>query len=129
MRLLVTKAVTFHNNSVNVKAPKTKSGHRTVSIPKNSPPISEAACTFSICKPRAGTPAVPPPKVQTIEGFTAHQLRHTYAAMLYDAGVDVKSVQNFLGHSDFQVTLKIYTHLSEGKEQETADMLNEHLGN
>lgn len=68
------------------------------------------------------------PKVQAIEEFTAHQLRHTYATMLYDAGVDIKSAQKFLGHSNIQVTLKIYTHLSEGKEQAAVDALNEFLG-
>ena len=46
------------------------------------------------------------------------------AITLYDAGVDVKSAQKFLGHSDIQVTLKIYTHLSEGKEQAAVDALN-----
>ena len=68
------------------------------------------------------------PKVQALEPFTAHQLRHTYATMLYDAGVDVKSAQKFLGHSDIQVTLKIYTHLSEGKEQAAVDAINKHFG-
>ncbi|MBQ3479550.1 MAG: tyrosine-type recombinase/integrase [Clostridia bacterium] len=32
-------------------------------------------------------------------------LRHTYATMLFDAGVDVKSAQRFLGHTDIEVTL------------------------
>lgn len=68
------------------------------------------------------------PKVQAMEPFTAHQLRHTYATMLYDAGVDVKSAQKFLGHSDIQVTLKIYTHLSDSKEQAAVDALNQHFG-
>lgn len=48
--------------------------------------------------------------------------------MLYDAGVDVKSAQKFLGHSDIQVTLKIYTHLSDSKEQAAVDALNKHFG-
>ncbi len=50
------------------------------------------------------------------------------ASTLYDAEVDVKSAQKFLGQSDIQVTLKIYTHLSEGKEQTAVDALNRHLG-
>ena len=32
--------------------------------------------------------------------------------MLFDAGVDVKSAQRFLGHEDIEVTLSIYTHLT-----------------
>ena len=68
------------------------------------------------------------PKVQALKEFSAHQLRHTMASTLYDAGVDVKSAQKFLGHSDVQVTLKIYTHLSEGKEQAAVDALHKNLG-
>ena len=68
------------------------------------------------------------PKVQAMEPFTAHQLRYTYATMLYDAGVDVKSAQKFLGHSDIRVTLKIYTHLFDDKEQAAVDVLNKHFG-
>ncbi len=43
-------------------------------------------------------------------------------------GVDPKSAQKFLGHADLQVTLKIYTHLSEEKERGAMDALNRFLG-
>lgn len=42
-------------------------------------------------------------------------LRHTYAAMLYDAGVDVKSAQKFLGHAGIEMTLSVYIHLTKFK--------------
>ncbi len=45
--------------------------------------------------------------------FTPHQLRHTYATMLYMSGVDVKSASELLGHSSIEITMKIYTHLTE----------------
>ena len=45
--------------------------------------------------------------------ITTHQLRHTYASLLYAAGVDVKSASELLGHSDIEITLRIYTHLTE----------------
>lgn len=51
--------------------------------------------------------------------FTAHDLRHTYATALYDAHVDVKSAQYFLGHSDIKITLDLYTHLSREREVES----------
>ena len=44
-----------------------------------------------------------------------HDLRHTFATMLYDAGVDIKTAQRWLGHSDPAITMKIYTHLSQTK--------------
>jgi integrase len=67
------------------------------------------------------------PKIVAMEPFTAHQLRHSYATMLYDADVDVKTAQKLLGHADFGVTMKIYTHLSAEKETAGIEKLNEHL--
>lgn len=46
-----------------------------------------------------------------------HDLRHTFATMLYDAHVDVKAAQYYLGHSDLKITLDLYTHLSAEREQ------------
>lgn len=66
-------------------------------------------------------------KIQVIDHFTAHMLRHTYATMLFDAGVDVKSAQRFLGHADVEVTLNIYTHLTKYKEDKAIEALNEHI--
>ena len=66
-------------------------------------------------------------KVQAIDNITAHMLRHTYASMLYEAGVDIKSAQRFLGHADIEMTLAVYTHLTKFKEDEAIQSLNEHL--
>ncbi len=45
--------------------------------------------------------------------FRAHDLRHTFATALYDAGVDVKAAQYFIGHSDIRMTMDLYTHFSQ----------------
>ena len=39
-----------------------------------------------------------------------HDLRHTCATMMIAAGVDPKTVQTRLGHSDVQITLNTYSH-------------------
>lgn len=48
---------------------------------------------------------------------TPHQLRHSYTTMLFDAGIDVKTAQRWLGHNDIKTTLDIYTHLSERRQE------------
>lgn len=48
--------------------------------------------------------------------FLPHDLRHTFATILYDAGVDVKSAQYYLGHVDIKTTMNLYTHLSKERE-------------
>lgn len=56
--------------------------------------------------------------------ITPHIFRHTYATMLYNAGVDIKTAQYLLGHATIQMTLDIYTHLQEGKEKIAIEKLN-----
>jgi len=48
------------------------------------------------------------------EDITPHLFRHNYASDLYKAGVDLKSAQYLLGHTDVKTTLGIYTHFGEG---------------
>lgn len=49
--------------------------------------------------------------------FTAHDLRTTFATVCYDAGVDVQTTARWMGHSNVNTTMQIYTKLS--KEQYT----------
>lgn len=62
-----------------------------------------------------------------IEPFTWHCLRHTYATILYDAGVDALTAKDLLGHTDIKTTLGIYTHLSNEKKQSDITKLNTFL--
>ena len=55
----------------------------------------------------------------------SHDLRHTFASMLYDAGVDVKTAQYLLGHETLEMTLQIYTHLSESRRTSSVDKMVE----
>lgn len=41
--------------------------------------------------------------------FSCHSLRHTCATRLCEAGVNMKVVQEFLGHADIKTTMNIYT--------------------
>ena len=43
--------------------------------------------------------------------LTVHELRHTHASLLFEAGQSVKVVQERLGHASAQVTLNTYAHL------------------
>lgn len=56
-----------------------------------------------------------------------HDLRHTYASLLYDAGVDIKSAQYLLGHANINITMSVYTHLSENKKSLSSAQINEHF--
>lgn len=55
---------------------------------------------------------------------TPHCLRHGFATMLFEAGIDVKTAQYFLGHAQASTTLDIYTHLREQQKIKAAKSLN-----
>ena len=54
--------------------------------------------------------------------FSAHKLRHTAATMMLSGGVDVKTVQEVLGHENLNTT-QIYTHI-ESTELKLAAQAN-----
>ena len=62
-----------------------------------------------------------------IKPFTAHQLRHTYATLLYEAGVDVLTAQRLLGHANVETTLGIYTHLRDKQADSQIEKFNAYL--
>lgn len=65
--------------------------------------------------------------VMRIPTFTPHWLRHTFASILYRAGVDVMTAKDQLGHSDIKTTLTIYTHLDKLYKVKHMDKLNTYL--
>jgi len=57
---------------------------------------------------------------------TVHTLRHSYATHLLEAGVNLRVIQAYLGHSSIQSTL-VYTHLTEKAQMPAVDAINELL--
>lgn len=47
-----------------------------------------------------------------IESINYHALRHTFATRCIEVGVDVKTLSEFLGHSNVAITLNTYVHSS-----------------
>ena len=47
---------------------------------------------------------------KSLPNITPHVLRHTFCTNLQQAGLDVKSLQYVMGHSNVSTTLDIYTH-------------------
>ena len=50
--------------------------------------------------------------------ITPHVLRHNYASILHDKGVDVVVAKDLLGHANIATTLDIYTHLDNEKRDD-----------
>ena len=56
-----------------------------------------------------------------------HSLRHSYASLLFQAGADIKTVQELLGHSDINTTSQIYVHVFPENKKHSVNLLNNKL--
>ena len=131
--ITVSRAVEYVSNTPSLKAPKSKAGNRTVPL---LDPLAEVL-------PESGSGLVFPrddgglltktqyrkrwKKYCDTIGFeiTAHQLRHGYATILYEAGIPDKDAQELLGHASIAVTRDVYTHIRSSRKEETAAKLND----
>ncbi len=52
--------------------------------------------------------------------YTTHKLRHTAATLMYQSGVDIRALQEILGHEHLSTT-EIYTHVDNEQIREAAD--------
>ncbi|NLG10732.1 MAG: site-specific integrase [Coriobacteriaceae bacterium] len=57
------------------------------------------------------------------KGLKLHELRHTQATMLFAQGMDIKTVQNRLGHTMASTTLDVYAGVIPSKDKEAADIM------
>jgi integrase-like protein len=67
---------------------------------------------------------LPALKEAQIEGLRWHDLRHTFASRLVMRGVDLRTVQELMGHQSIDMTLR-YSHLSPSHQLEAVQRLDE----
>ncbi len=55
---------------------------------------------------------------------TAHQLRHGFCTMAFEAGLEPKELQEIIGHADINTTMNIYTELRQKQKDKVREKLN-----
>ncbi|MCD7846783.1 MAG: site-specific integrase [Oscillospiraceae bacterium] len=56
-----------------------------------------------------------------------HDLRHSCASIMLSAGMQLKDVQEWLGHSDISMTANVYGHLDDTRKKMVANEISELL--
>ena len=60
--------------------------------------------------------------------LTPHFFRHNYVTLLYEAGVDPLIAMKIVGHTDYQTTANIYTHVRDEMLKKATVNLDEVFG-
>ena len=61
-------------------------------------------------------------KAVTLPSFSNHSLRHTFTTRMCEAGVNIKAMQDILGHADAETTMDIYAEAT--KDLKRSEMIN-----
>lgn len=134
----VSKSIYYENRKPFIKSPKTEAGCRKVPLllpllpvlPKN---LSADHYLFSLDGGKSPLSEGEYNRLwkeyvrSTGITCTAHQLRHSFATMIFECGLDIKDCQDILGHSTAAMTQDVYTHIRESRRDETAKVLNQLL--
>lgn len=126
------------NGELTLSRPKTETSVRSVSIPQMAVDLliqeheKHPDNPYMFPSPVTGEMYYPDSVVNLhkkilkdagLEHIRFHDLRHTFATMALQNGVDIKTVSSMLGHYDAGFTLRTYTHATRQKQDEAAQAM------
>jgi integrase len=150
----IERALEQTKGGLRFKAPKTKHGRRTITLPAGTVAVLRehrvrqlqarlqlglgrpGAEALVFCRP-TGEP-IPPNDLSRdwvracnalgLPSVMFHALRHTHASALIAAGVDIVKISRRLGHGSPSVTLSVYAHLFDSKDDGVAEAIDLAMG-
>ena len=146
LKIRITRSVTLVDNKFVVGSPKNGKG-RTVSLPAFVADLLTPGDADSLVFPDSeggymrGTnvrrrwwadavaeaklfPRAVPDQDTVVYDFKIHELRHTAASLAIQAGANIKSLQNMLGHESAALTLDRYGHLFDSDVEAVGVAMN-----
>lgn len=134
----VTKSVEYISNRPKIKLPKTAAGIRIVPLvdvlAEKLLPF-RAADDLYIFSDDGGKTPLTNKRYHTLYqkycndvgiSATSHQIRHSYATIAVEQGVEIKGLQNAMGHTSVNLTLDIYAKARKHALDDMTNKLNEH---
>ena len=134
----VSKQAAVRNGEITISRPKTETSVRKISIPQEAVDLlvqeheKHPDNPYMFPSPKTGEMYHPDSVVNLhkkilkdagLEHIRFHDLRHTFATMALQNGVDVKTVSTMLGHHDAGFTLRTYTHTTRQAQDEAAEKI------
>ena len=135
---LSKQAVGDRHRNVIISRPKTENSVRKISIPESAVELlrqeheKHPENPWMFPSPRTGEMYHPDSIAKLhekilgdigLEHIRFHDLRHTFATMALQNGVDVKTVSSMLGHYDAGFTLRTYTHATRQMQDQAAEKM------
>lgn len=134
----VSKQAAVRNGEITISRPKTETSVRKISIPQEAVDLliqeheKHPENLYMFPSPKTGGMYYPDSVVNLhkrilkdagLEHIRFHDLRHTFATMALQNGVDVKTVSTMLGHYDAGFTLRTYTHSTRAAQEDAAQRM------
>ena len=141
--LHIRRQVVKKGSQTQITKPKTKSSIRTLILPHDMLDIlaehkKNATCEWVFPSPvKEGEPRNPDSiygKFQKIlkraqcKKVRFHDLRHTFATMAIENGMDIKTLSAMIGHISAETTLNIYSHITDTMQQQAAVKIDREIG-
>ena len=139
MTISVSKQAGRNNaGEPDITRPKTENSIRKISIPQDAVDLLVAehqkhpSNPWMFPSPKTGEMYHPDSVVNIhkkilkdagLEHLRFHDLRHTFATLALQNGVDVKTVSSMLGHFDAGFTLRTYTHVTRQMQESAAEKM------
>ena len=132
------QALRSPDGEITVSRPKTENSIRKISIPQEAVTLliqehkKHPDNPYMFPSPKNGGMYYPDSVVKLhmkilkdagLEHIRFHDLRHTFATLALQNGVDVKTVSSMLGHYDAGFTLRTYTHATRQMQEQAAEKM------
>ncbi len=141
--LRIQRQVVAAGKQVIVQPPKTRSSIRTIILPPYMVELlvqmkKEKTCEWIFPSPvKEGEPRNPTAlhhrfklilKRAGCKDIRFHDLRHTFATMALENGMDVKTLSGIIGHISAETTLNIYSHITDTMQVQASVKIDRKIG-
>ena len=142
-RLRIARQVVAAGSQTLVQAPKTKNSIRTIILPPYMVEILAEMKRYKTCEwifpspVKQGEPRNPSAVYHRFKlilersgckNIRFHDLRHTFATMALENGMDVKTLSDMIGHVSAETTLNIYSHITDTMRLQAAVKIDREIG-